>query len=704
MYKSVSTSFANLKAGKKIGLGSGIILLFLLIVSIVSSLGLSNANTNFGDYRQLARETAFTGRLEANLLTARLGVKDYILHGRQGEADAVESRLAASLTLIDDAENLFTNEKELQQLRQARQDMQDYKKAFDRVVAYRSARNGEVEKMSTLGPKAEAALGSIMETAYADGDSKASYLAGQALRHLLLARLYSNRFLADNSAVAANRAIEEMSSFKKLAEQMRSELENPTRQQLAQDVADYSSAYREAFSQVSDIIVSRNQVIDEVLDKIGDDVAVRTEEIMLANKAQQDALGPQATADMSRAMWTAIAVSVVAAGLGILMAVFLGRIISRPVVQMTGAMQRLATGDLEIAIPAQGRHDEIGEMAAAAQVFKENAIEAKRLEAEAAAARKQAEEEKERARQAELDRAEQERRQEEERKQLAAQERKEMMVNLADEFEDSVGDFVKSIAESATTLSATASQLVGTAETSRKLSEEVASGSRDASNNVQTVAASAEELTSSISEISRQVHQANETSSNAVSEAEKSGRSVTELSETSRKIGDVVNIINDIAAQTNLLALNATIEAARAGAAGKGFAVVASEVKSLANQTARATEEIADQVTEMQGASDEAVSAIGIIGNVIASIQEATVNISSAIEEQSAATSEISRNVQEASTTTNDVSQKIELVSVRSGETGTAATQVQAASRELDTLASELKDKITSFVAEVRAA
>ncbi|MEP4193522.1 MAG: methyl-accepting chemotaxis protein, partial [Sneathiella sp.] len=686
MKLSVPSRLENMNVGTKIGFGVGAILLFLLIVSLVSSFGLSNASSNFGEYRQLARQTNQMGRIQANLLSARLGVKDYILKGTEAAAKNVETRIGTLHDLIIEAEGLFTDQAKIAEIDAAKEQMTVYANAFQQVIEFRALRNAEVDQLNILGPKSERSLTKVMESAYEDGDGKASFLAGKTLRHLLLARLYSNRFLVDNKPASAERATQELNSFETLANQMKSELENPVRQKLANEVLDYSKSYKKYFEEVVQVIYKRNTVISDTLDKIGPEVADQMEQIKLENKSAQDELGPAATSAMSQSMWTAILISIVAVLGSVAFAFLLGRAISRPIVLMTNAMQKLAGGDLDVEIPAQGRSDEIGNMAAASQVFKENAIETKRLEAEAAEARKTAEEEKERQRLVEAEREEKERQADVTRKEAAERERKALMVKLADEFQSSVGDVVGRIANASTDLNTTANELVSSADSSQELSNEVASGSEEASRNVQTVASAAEELTASIDEISRQVQQSSKVASNAVDEADNSNKSVTELAGTSRKIGEVVNIINDIASQTNLLALNATIEAARAGDAGKGFAVVASEVKSLATQTARATEEIAGQIDEMQNASEEAVSAIGTIGQVIGSIQEATVSISSAIGEQSAATNEISRNVQEAATRTDAVSEKIGQVSQKSGETGAAASQVQKASVELDGL------------------
>ncbi len=398
-------------------------------------------------------------------------------------------------------------------------------------------------------------------------------------------------------------------------------------------------------------------------------------------------------------IWTALLAFLIAGGVTI----WIIRMIRKPIQSLTHAMAELSGGNNTVDIPSHDEKNEIGEMARAVLVFKENAIEQQRLQAEAS---RHAEEEAEREKResAETEKRLQSDREREQRETAEKQERADKISALIANFETRIYEVLSTVSLGITELQSTAGTMSETAGSSQELAQGVASASNDASRNVQTVAAAAEELTSSINEISRQVQQATEVSEEAVVEAGNSTNSVTALAETAKKISEVVNMINDIAGQTNLLALNATIEAARAGDAGKGFAVVASEVKSLANQTAKATEEIAQQINDMQAATESAVSAIANIDSVITSIRQSTVGISSAIEEQSAATNEISRNVQEASNGTSEVSSKIETVSEKASETGVAADEVQSAATRLEQLSQNLKTDIEGFLHEVRAA
>jgi methyl-accepting chemotaxis protein len=357
-----------------------------------------------------------------------------------------------------------------------------------------------------------------------------------------------------------------------------------------------------------------------------------------------------------------------------LVAFVIARSVSQPLARMTEAMDALAKGDRETEIPARERGDEVGRMAAAVQVFKENMIRAREV------AEREAEE------------------------QAMRQRRAEAMEKLSGEFDVGVRGVLDMVSSATTELQATAGSMSATAEETSRQSVAVAAASEQASTNVQTVASAAEELSSSIAEISRQVQQSAQVAGKAAEDAARTNGTVQTLAEAAQKIGDVVDLINDIASQTNLLALNATIEAARAGEAGKGFAVVASEVKSLANQTAKATEEIGAQISAMQSVTGEAVSAINAIGTTIGEINQIATAIASAVEEQGAATQEIARNVQQAAAGTQEVSSNIAGVQQAATDTGAASQQVLGASGELAQQAEMLRGHVEKFLAGVKAA
>ena len=291
-----------------------------------------------------------------------------------------------------------------------------------------------------------------------------------------------------------------------------------------------------------------------------------------------------------------------------------------------------------------------------------------------------------------------------EQDQIAAQQRKADMIRLADQFEGAVGEIVEAVSSASTELEGSATTLTATAERSQELTTMVAAASEEASTNVQSVASATEELSSSVNEISRQVQESARMATEAVGQARVTNDRVSELSKAASRIGDVVELINTIAGQTNLLALNATIEAARAGEAGRGFAVVASEVKALAEQTAKATGEISQQISGIQGATQESVNAIKEISATIERLSEISSTIAAAVEEQGAATQEISRNVQQAAHGTQQVSSNITDVQRGASETGSASSQVLSAAQMLSGDSSRLKDEVTKFLNSVRAA
>ena len=353
--------------------------------------------------------------------------------------------------------------------------------------------------------------------------------------------------------------------------------------------------------------------------------------------------------------------------------VFFARSITGPIAKMTGVMGVLANGDLTADVPSQDRSDEIGDMAAAVEVFKANGIRNTEMVAEAEAEKLKTEAEK-----------------------------RQLMLGMADDFETSVGGVVNSVSSAATEMQSSASSLSATAEQTSKQSATVAAASEEASTNVQTVASASEELSSSISEISRQVSQSTQIAGAAVIEVDGANEKVQGLADAAKKIGEVVALITDIADQTNLLALNATIEAARAGEAGKGFAVVASEVKNLANATAKATEEISTQIGDIQGATEEAVHAIGSIGSTINQMNEIASTIAAAVEEQGAATQEIARNVEQAAAGTNEVSSNITGVNQAAADTGHSAEELLSAATELSVQSETLRSEVDRFLVNIR--
>jgi methyl-accepting chemotaxis protein len=365
--------------------------------------------------------------------------------------------------------------------------------------------------------------------------------------------------------------------------------------------------------------------------------------------------------------------------LGILGGVLLGSMISskgivQPISKIVESLKGLANGDLNTAVFGRDRTDEVGEIAATTQVFKDNLIEATRLREEQANAR-------------------------------VAREQRQVVVNTAiSRFEGVAEEIVRTLSSAATELQAASNVLSSSATEAAQQANSVAAAAEQTSANVNSVASATEELAASVREIGARAQQSHTVTRSAVDEVTTTNVMVSELEQAAQKIGDVVNLIGDIAAQTNLLALNATIEAARAGESGRGFAVVAGEVKTLAEQAARATEDISREIEGIQGVTRKSVGAMAAISTRINEISEIASTIASAVQQQSAATQEISRNVQEASAGTSEVTFNITSVSTTVSETGSAAVQVQAAASELAQQSSVLRREFETFIDVVRAA
>jgi methyl-accepting chemotaxis protein len=383
--------------------------------------------------------------------------------------------------------------------------------------------------------------------------------------------------------------------------------------------------------------------------------------------------------DLNAQTWASTRSALLAAGLVLLLTLAVSMVVARsitgPLRRMTVTMNDLAGGKLDVEVSGIDRNDEVGEMAKSVEIFKSNAVARQGLEAE----RKEVET-------------------------RAVAQRRSDMQKMADDFEGAVGQIVETVSSASSQLEVSAGTLTSTAARAQELTTMVAAASEEASTNVQSVASATEEMASSVNEISRQVQESARMANDAVGQARTTNDRVGELSKAAARIGDVVELINTIAGQTNLLALNATIEAARAGEAGRGFAVVASEVKALAEQTAKATGEISQQITGIQAATQDSVNAIREISGTIEKLSEISSTIAAAVEEQGAATQEISRNVQQAAHGTQQVSTHITDVQRGAGETGSASSQVLSAAQSLSGDSNRLKLEVGKFLDTVRAA
>ncbi|MFN3685987.1 methyl-accepting chemotaxis protein [Salinarimonas sp.] len=376
---------------------------------------------------------------------------------------------------------------------------------------------------------------------------------------------------------------------------------------------------------------------------------------------------------------TASLVIALVAGIGIVVGLALAAAVAhlgigKPLSGMVGVLERLARGEFHMQVPGTERGDEVGDVARAALVFKENGLEAERLRAESAQA------------------------------QAARAKRQAAIEEAIAAFEAAAASVTQALARSSGELTQAAGAMSATAEETTSQATAVAAASEQAASNVETVAAATTELAATVQEVGRQVSQTASLAGGAAAQAGETVAKVARLNEAASRIGDIVGLIQQIAEQTNLLALNATIEAARAGEAGKGFAVVASEVKTLAAQTARATEEIAGQIRAIQDTTGDAAGAISAIAEAIRTLDGYATAIAAAVEEQNAATREIARNVTEAATGTNEVSANISGVREAAATTGTAAAQIRATAGGVDAQARELSSRIETFLGAVRAA
>jgi methyl-accepting chemotaxis protein len=663
--------FVDLPIRAKVVGGLFSVLLILLIVTLFGFVHFGSIVQAFGRTEASAADAGAISKIERDFVAMRLSARDYADNGRpetavtlreQGaqlraeiEARAAQSTDPAMRTLVDSFAEYFKNIDKLINLRQAQ----------DKLTT---------ETFLPLGDRLTAGLDTLVK-ASGPADPAISLATSRVLRQFLQLRIDLSRMITGNEVAAMEAAATDVNAVMQAVGDLSIIAENGLFARQVKDLDESVRAFLDAFQQVRSVNTDLLAMGSTVMPPIAGQISSSALAIVQSSRAEHSRIVAESTDAATQAQELMAAGGGVGLLLGIILAALISRSIAGPVVAITGCMQRLADGDLSVALPAGGRRDEVGKMALAVSVFRDNAQRIQALE-------------QERMRETE---------------QLAATRRAEM-VSLADGFEAKVGEMANQLATEAGQLRGTAETMAATAAQTRQQAETVNAAADGASAGVQTVAAAAEELSASIGEISRQVAQSARISDQAVADARRTDETVRALADGAKRIGDVVGLISSIAGQTNLLALNATIEAARAGDAGKGFAVVASEVKSLAAQTAKATEEIGTQIHQIQNSTQEAVQAIRAITTVIEEVSAIATSIASAVEEQGASTAEIARNVGQTARSTQEVSATISEVSRAAEQTGTTAGEVLKAAGQLAGQAGSLSGAVKQFVATVRAA
>jgi methyl-accepting chemotaxis protein len=669
-----SIKLPTLRLRGKIVLGFAVTLAISAASMGIAWLGFEHVSEGVSAYRKSVTEADLARNIDRELISYRALVRYYVATGKEEDSKAAIAAEAGLKDAIDASMRGTTNPTRLEQITKLAREFRAFTKIFAEILKTKEdsdylTRNALMRSEMSLEYK----LDDLASAATEANLEAVTFQAKTITTQFQAIKVFTNNFVVSGDPSAATSTTSRLSFLENAFKNIPATDEKI--EPVVKELNALLKAYREAFAK----LVENRKLIADLTTEIGESAEVISKgsaAMKAALLSDQTRLEQESNAAIAATERLILMLAIGGFVLGAVWAFMLARGISRPMTAMCKAMRELAGGNFDVVLPGLGRRDELGDMAGAVEEFKVEAIA-----------------------KAERDTATQEA----QNKANAAARRQEL-IRFADEFETAVGSIVSNVSASAAQLEAAAGTLTRTAETTQSLSSQVADTSGQASSDMQSVAAATEELSASVSEIGRRVRESNDIAVAAVRQAEETDNRIGELSMAAQQIGDVVKLITAIAEQTNLLALNATIEAARAGDAGRGFAVVASEVKSLASQTAKATDEISNHISGMQGATQESVAAIKEIGGTIGKISEIASTIASAVEEQGSATQEIARSVQNVARGTQAASENVMQVNRGATETGSASGEVLNSARTLSNESARLREELDRFMGNIRAA